>query len=96
MLYLIAHPTRPSSNYFFANTSTGVASDVWSPTIPSAVHDFSVQTEPSNHSVFKWISAGCPSSSLFKFVAIFESSDLSQDFKAGIACFRENHPEYFI
>lgn len=96
MLYLITHPTRPSGNYFFADTSTGVASPVWSSTMPSAVRDFSARTEPTNHIAFGWISAGCPPHSNFKLVAIFESSELSQDFKAGIAHFREIHPEYFI
>ena len=96
MLYLITNRTRHSGNFFFADTSTGVASSVWSSTIPSAVRDFSVRTAPSNHSVFKWISSGCPLHSTYKLAAIFESSDLSQDFEAGISHFRETHPEYFV
>lgn len=96
MLYLITHPTRPHGNYFFADTSTGICSYIWSSTIPSAVHDFSVRTEPTNHGVFDWILAGCPPHSNFKLAGVFESSDLSQDFEAGISHFRETHPEYFI
>lgn len=96
MLYLITHPTRRSGNYFFADTSTGVASPAWSSSIPTAIADFSAETVPYDHLVFTWISSGCPSHSTYKLAAMFESSDLSQDFIAGIDSFRENRPEYFV
>ena len=95
MLYLIKHTTRFPSNYFFVNTSTSVASPVWSSSVQRAVDDFTIRAH-RNHTVFSWIASGCLKHDYYLLVATFESDDLTQDFEAGIANFRENHPEYFL
>lgn len=96
MLYLIKHSTRTSPNYFFANSSLGIASSVWAISIRRAASDYINRSRPKSHSVFSWIESGCPPHEVYALVAIFESDNLTQDFEAGIATFRENHPEYFL
>lgn len=96
MLYLICQPSN-TSEFFFADTSTKTAGQHWTTTIHKAIAEFQDSCSDQLHRVFTWIDSGCPSNDAdYQLVAAFESSDLSQDFEAGIATFRDRHPEYFV
>lgn len=100
MLYLVGDPTNSNSTkYFFANPIKRVASSHWSFNVQSAIKQYEIALDSHDsmyHLVLKWIDSGCLKHDNYLLVAIFESDDLTQDFEAGIANFRENHPEYFL
>lgn len=99
MLYLIRNSTHSALRYFFANPTLRVAAAEWAYDIPAAVSKYkdALATHYGNsHFVYSWINSGFPKHDGYELTAIFESDDLTQDFEAGVANFRENHPEYFL
>ena len=95
MLYLVCSPSN-TSDFFLVDSDSFKAGNHWAKTIPKAIDELQNTRLERRHSVFDWIEAGCYTSDHFQLIAAFDSSDLSQDFEAGIANFQHLHPEFFI
>ena len=95
MPYLVCSP-GDTSDFFFADTDSVKAGNHWAKTIPKAIDELQHTNLDHRHSVFDWIETGCYTSNSFQLIATFDSSDLSQDFEAGIANFQHLHPKFFI
>lgn len=95
MLYLVCSPSN-TSDFFLADTDSVKAGRHWAKTTPTAIDELQHANLDHRHPVFDWIETGCYTSDNFQLIAAFDSSDLSQDFEAGIANFQHLYPEFFI